>query len=128
MATEDSSYSANEVIRFDTALVNFGEHYNTLNFSFVCPYHGSYMFSVTFNTQTKNEMDIEIMQDNLWLAEAWADNILSDNTFSNHASAFVITECSQGQVVYCRSGIADGQLLAGGERRSMFIGYLLHHF
>jgi hypothetical protein len=123
--------SNNQLISFNTAVTNIGNHFNTSNYRFTCPVDGVYFFSVgiryNYPPSTSSYTRFTLRKNN----SATAANLgIMDpiNTFSanSYQSAIqtVMLSCSAGDYfdVIEYSNNTGGQL-AGSECH--FIGYLM---
>ena len=113
-----------EIAWFDETMTNIGGHFNPATSSFVCPYHGVYMFSFTFNADTGDAVHLGIKRNDTLFVTAQAD-ITNDSKTTG--SAVVVLECGPSQVVWVQC-THEGDLFGGGNRKTHFTGALLHAF
>ena len=113
------NYQEGDTIEFSNILSNFGNHYDPSTSTFTCPYNGIYMFTVSFNAH-ETDMTAYIMHEGDAIARAMAT---SDETWYNHASAFVLVECMGGDEVWIECQKSGGQLY-GYDKSAQFNGYL----
>ena len=114
-------YEIGDVIVFDDVISNFGGHYNADISTFICPWDGVYLFSVNVQGYTSDNMYIDLMRNEVELAEIWIDNISS--TY-NRGSTTIVIDCASGDVMWVRAG--DTNYIHVETRRTLFSGFLLH--
>ena len=121
-----TSYFRYDTIVFDQILSNFGGHYNAETSSFVCPWDGVYLVSVTIGAADSNEAYIEIMKnEDIYLAEVRVDDIVDG---FNVASNTVVTSCNRGDVLWVRAG-EDSVIYADEDnRRTVFTAHIVHRY
>ena len=117
------SYQEDDLVLFESVVTNLGAHYNPVTSTFLCPYDGVYLFSVSFNANSNYRMRASIIRNSSYLADALAYT----NENPNHASALVITDCSPGSKVWVRS-YNDNNYMTADPRTALFSGYLLHRY
>ena len=118
--TKDTSLSYGTVVPFDDVISNFGGHYSTQTYSFTCPVHGVYIFSMSINQYDNNNIRGIIYRNKDELIRSTA----ADGGYRESASATVITECNAGDQVFVSvefGGNFDGELSP-----CHFTGYCLH--
>ena len=95
--------------------------------TFVCPYTGVYMLSLSYLGLNVGYSKISIMIDDISVASATAtETHRSDENISSgipHASALVVQECYAGQLVWLRSDSLDTHVQSGNDNQ--FTAYLL---
>ena len=79
--TSQADYSRFDTIVFDYILSNFGGHYNADTSSFVCPWDGVYLVSVSIGSSASNEATIQMMKNEDILVEK-AMNFMKSNVYS----------------------------------------------
>ena len=118
----ETVYSGYDIVIFDVVTSNFGGHYSADTSSFVCPYDGVYLVSVNILAYLSNHAYVAIMQNDLSVAYAWADD---QSGVYNQASSTVVIECQRGDVLWIRS-VSTWTTLYAFTRRCTFSVYLLH--
>ena len=108
-----------QTVKFDGIISNFGNHFNTADSTFTCPYHGTYLFSLNL-IRDYTGLCVAIMRDEEELAHAFA----YENGFT--AGALIVVECNVGQEVNAQATCSTDVWL--GDRRNQFTGYLLNRF
>ena len=118
----DRYISSGEVVSFNHVISNFGGHYSNETYTFTCPVHGVYMFSMTMTEHDQTHVRGILYRNDDALIRSTADN---GGDFDS-ASATVVTECNAGDQVYVT---ADLEGIFDGDRSpSHFTGYLVHHY
>ena len=120
----DQDFTGGEVVPFTNERTNLGNHYDPSTSKFRCPFDGTYLFSVSVVSQPGKRMQAQIVKDGAILVRANADDGPTDNIY-NQGSAFVITECAVGQMVWVRA--YDTVYLRAG-LASHFSGYMLERY
>ena len=118
-----ASYSINDIIVFNEILTNAGGHYNAATSSFICPWDGIYLMSVNIESQSSNGIHVNLMQNDVMLANMNVDDI--QGAF-NRGSTTVVTECNRGDIVWVRAE-TNGTLYAR-DQRNVLTCHLLHRF
>ena len=126
-ATLDRFYESDDIILFDSAITNIGNHYSTATSNFVCPYHGVYSFSVSLYAGVDGYLHLDIMRDSEFIIRGFADD---EPTYApylvTHGMITVVIECNVGQVVWARCD-GNGDFMHGDSSKpSHFTGFLLH--
>ena len=109
-----------EIIPFDDVLSNFGGHYSTKTYSFTCPVHGVYTFSLALNQYNNDQIQAILYQNSNELIRSLADN----GVYRNSATSTVIIECNAGDQVFV--SVNYGGYFDGVTSPCHFTGYLLH--
>ena len=117
-----TAYDDNEVVVFDVVISNFGGHYNPDTSSFVCPFEGVYMVNVNVQGYQGELGFVDIMRNDVKLAEAFADDL---SGVYNQAGNTVMTECQRGDILWIRSASSNTVFYAT-DRRSTFSAFLMH--
>ena len=123
-STENTYLDPGEVAHFDALISNIGGHFNPSTSSFVCPYHGVYLFSINFNSEDSNDLQLAIVIDSEVKVQAYADY----NDDLTTGSALVIVECGPSQVAWVKCNGNGGNLRGDSSRKTHFAGYLLHAY
>ena len=105
-----------QVLGLNDVITNVGSHYNNRTYSFACPYHGVYSFSVTI-ARHADSLSLAIYQSKKLLSY-----IEDDSDIASLATASVVTECFPGETVYIETESA-GELCAA--EAHLFSGSLL---
>ena len=100
-----------------------GQHYDTSSSTFICPYHGVYFFSLDFDSYKGNWVRLRIMRNNKHLVTSGSN---AEKLPYNHGSAFVVTECDQGDIVRVVSYVSN--TLYVFDKGTLFSGYLLFRY
>ena len=111
----------NALIPFDTVISNLGGHYNSDIYTFICPYHGVYMFSTSINNYGLNyNVGASICRQNQQLARGYS------YYYYQSVTPVIITECESGDSVFVKvdqSGDFDASASP-----PHFTGYLLYRY
>ena len=120
-STGDTLYESGDVIVFGDVISNFGGHYNPEISTFICPWDGVYLFSVNVQGYSSHYMHIDLMRNDVQLADILIDDI--SGTY-NRGSTTMVINCASGDVVWVRAGYSN--YIHAAARRTLFSGYLLH--
>ena len=124
MIYDSSTYSvfvySQQLIPYTTVITNIGGHYNPDTYTFVCPYRGVYVFTVSTNAYN-DQLVGELYKNDQLLIRTFANE-----DFRDSATASVVTECEMRDSVYVYA-------YTGGEfdcywSPAHFSGYLLHKY
>ena len=118
-----ASYRTNDIIVFNEIITNAGGHYSAATSSFICPWDGVYLMSVNIESQSSNGIHVNLMQNDVMLANMNVDDI--SGAF-NRGSTTIVTECNRGDVVWVRAE-TDGTLYSR-KQRNMLTCHLLYRF
>ena len=121
-SSADQTLLSGEVLQFDVTLSNMGGYYQADNGVFICPYHGTYAFSVSILTTPGDFAGGALYIDGLLYTIAWAH--VAAGTYS-HASNMFVASCAAGGQVYVQS---PGDTSVRGEHYSAFAGFLLQRY
>ena len=118
--TEQRNYSVSELILFERALTNIGDHYNAGQSVFICPVGGIYVIYVNIQATTDGpSMVVDIIVNDIRYTTASADDVASAfNTGSN----MVVVTCLAGQQVWVESNQNSERIHTAA---STFSGFLL---
>ena len=116
---ERNSMLEEEVVPWRDVYTNFGLHYHPDTYSFVCPYRGVYIFSVSFSV-FNDFFGVYLFRNDNILSFAVADD--GNNDFDS-TSSFAVAECLPGDVVWVRVGF-NGTLW-NSLHHNWFSGFLL---
>ena len=120
--SDDQTFSQGEVLQFDVTLSNLGGYYQADNGVFICPYHGTYAFSVSILTTRSGFASGALYIDGTRYTTAWAH--VAESTHS-HASNMVVATCPDGGQVYVQP---EGDSSVRGDQYSAFAGFLLQRY
>ena len=113
-------YTQYDIIIFDAVITNIGGHYNPATSSFVCPWHGVYVFSVAVQGYLYDQAHIDLMRNSEYLTRIWIDDI---SDVYNRGSTTTVIECHSGDVIWNRAGSTCN--IHAYDRRTIFTGYML---
>ena len=120
MSSANQVYLPNEVVQFDTPIVNWGRAFDVVSSKFTCPVAGIYEFRVQIHAVQYAPAQVAIDIDGAIVGEAFA----ADAMFEGTASTSVVYPCAAGGTVkvidYSRE---QSQIL--GQEKSLFSGKLL---
>ena len=115
-------YNTGDIIVFNELLTHAGGHFNTATSSFICPWDGIYLVSVTILSGQNDAMRVQLMRNDVMLTDIQVDAIDGHN----HGSTTVVTECDRSDTLWMRAGRV-GTLWAD-DRRNLFTAHILHRF
>lgn len=107
-ATESKDYNLNDLVQFPEVGINYGGYYLPQNSTFICPYTGYYMFSVSFRSAEERIMGAGIRVGN----DDLVTTIARDPGTFDVASTMAVSLCEEGEQVWIRS-LADGYRMYG---------------
>ena len=110
-----TAYSPHDVIIFNDVLENIGGHYNNDTSSFVCPWHGIYLFSLSI--ESSDGMAFDLYRNSACIA------IIGN--VSGRGSTTIVTECHRGDVMWIKNSVTAGDVMAV-YRKVLFTGVMLH--
>ena len=122
IATTERYYGKDDIVLFDAAVSNFGGHYNTVTSTFVCPYSGVYLFSISVYSIEGVTLYLEFMKNNAVMI----DIMSYDETIGSNSGAVFILECEVGDIIWVKCDSDNDAMESDGTRRSHFSGVLLH--
>ena len=110
-----------EIVPWLNVITNFDGHYYPETYSFVCPVHGVYMFSVVILT-INDYIRIDVLQNEKQLFEVHADG---EYDFYDMSSSLGVIECEAGDVVLA---VVDfgGSFALHSSNVHAFSGFLLN--
>ena len=115
----------NEVVAFTQVLSNFGGHFNPNISSFMCPYDGVYMFSMTIAT-FNSYVRVWLFRNTEFLAAANPDdNYSGANDFEFHSPTIVVG-CSAGDVIWAEA--QNYGYIESYDDATLLTGALLYRF
>ena len=119
-----TDYSVGDIIVFNEVLSNIGGHYNTDTSSFICPWDGVYVFSVTVQGYLSDLTDTDLMQNNNFLARIFNDDI---SGAYNRGSMTTVIDCERGDVIW-NLAWTTGSINCNTNRFTTFSGFLLQRY
>lgn len=120
-ATEVREYIAGDIIQFDGIAASYGNHYNSVNSTFTCPFSGYYLFTVSvLGYQNGGLADVDIRMDGDHLVSTLAEGESHHDASANA----VVTYCQANQQVWvnCRK---SSRIHGSESRHSTFHATLL---
>ena len=123
-SADDQTLSQGEVLQFDVTLGNLGGYYQADNGVFICPYSGTYVFSVSVLTTRGDFAAGALYIDGALHVIAWADD--AESTHS-HASNMVVAPCTAGGQVYVEA-VDYGTSSFRQYHYTIFAGFLLQRY
>ena len=111
-----------EVVQFDVTLANLGGYYQADNGVFICPYSGTYAFSVNILNVSGDLAAADLYIDGTRYVRVYCQN---DNRHSE-ASTMFVGSCSAGGQVYVQA--EWGESSVRGDSFSAFAGFLLQRY
>ena len=120
----ETNYRSGDVVVFNAVLNNIGGHYNTDTSSFICPWDGVYVFSVSVMGYVNDDSHIDLMHNNNFMTRIWIDGI---SGAYNRGSMTTAIECERGDVIWNRAG-SHCSIHTTGDVRTTFSGFLLHRY
>ena len=123
-AESNQGYNYRSPVNFTGLITNAGNSYHPSNSSFVCPYAGVYLFSLTIQTDDDYTSEYKIMKDNTIVATAAEYSYIHYPT----GASVIIIECVSGERVWVRIGDRSAYLMGGTDRQSIFSGYMLYQY
>ena len=114
--------SVGEVLNFDFTLSNLGGYYQADNGVFICPYSGTYAFSVNILNVKWQLAAADFYIDGTRYVGVWCQD---DNRHSE-ASTMFVGSCSAGGQVYVQA--EWGESSVRGDSLSAFAGFLLQRY
>ena len=114
------TFSPSEVVVFDRAVTNIGQHYNQATGVFTCPISGYYVFDVHIFGQNDKRASVDMRRNGLRIVQAWADDKLDYQS----ASGYVTVVLKKGDKVAVMSW--GTSYMSCGYGRCMFSGHLVN--
>ena len=119
----DQTLLPGEVVQFDVTLSNLGGYYQADNGVFICPYSGTYAFSVSILTTVGDFASGELYIDGTLYTTAWADD---DESTNSHASNMFVASCAAGGQVYVQTYSSSSTFHAN--YHTVFAGFLIQRY
>ncbi|KAK7504132.1 hypothetical protein BaRGS_00004436, partial [Batillaria attramentaria] len=113
----DIPASANQIVPFNSVLVNTGEAYNNFTSVFTAPYDGDYFFIVSADV-SPDYAKVNLVRNNVPVIKAD-----KDDQVSTHVTGCGIINLTAGDVVAVTHGANKGYVDDG--RDSTFTGFLI---
>ena len=120
----ETNYRSGDVVVFNAVLNNIGGHYNTDTSSFICPWDGVYVFSVTVQGFASSSSDIHLSRNGVYQTRIWNDNI--DGVF-NRGSMTAVIDCERGDVIWNMAATVC-TIRCSSFRETTFSGFLLQRY
>ena len=115
-------YVTGQQVIYDKVHTNSGGHYNQYTSTFICPYDGIYVFSLSILADFDERLDLSINRNDDVIAFAWAYTSPQYERYEA-ASAHVTSECTRGDVIWVKSETNGGMF--ADQRVNTFTGFLL---
>ena len=116
-------FSQSDTVPFNKVMLNMGGHFSLETYSFVCPMHGLYAFSVSFVAAKDRIDNLELRKNNVGITDIWA---YDDDTYGSHGSGSIsiVLECSENDDVRVVTG-ESGNIISV-DNLHVFSGFLLN--